>query len=176
VLDAIKSLFGPMIDSFTDTWNKIKDVSTNIWNSIWTGIKGVINKILGGIESFVNGAVDGINRLITGLNGVITKAGELIGIDVKIPTLGKVSLPRLAKGTNFVPFDTAAFIHKGEAVIPADNNPSNPRASNPVDGAITNTFNIANMIVRSDNDIKLIARELYNMQKTDYRASGVAGA
>jgi len=40
-------------------------------------------------------------------------------------------------------------------------------------GAITNTFVIQNMNVRSDQDIKLIARELYNLQQTNARGRGL---
>ena len=83
-----------------------------------------------------------------------------------------------AKGTNFVPFDMPAFIHKGEAVVPADNNPNNPNANDPIGGNINydGMFNGAIFNVRSDNDIKLIAREIYNLQSQRRRGSGVVPA
>jgi len=39
--------------------------------------------------------------------------------------------------------------------------------------SITNSFNIANMIVRNDNDIKNIARELYLLQTRSDRGYAI---
>lgn len=47
-------------------------------------------------------------------------------------------------GTPFVPYDQLAFIHKGEAVIPSEYNPSN-KTSYQGDTNIENHYHIGNM-------------------------------
>jgi phage tail tape-measure protein len=79
-----------------------------------------------------------------------------------------------ATGINRVPMDMLAKIHKDEAIIPAKNNPFNPNASNAMGGSINIT--VENMSVRNDNDIKMIAREIFNLTTARNRGSGVIPA
>ena len=65
---------------------------------ILTTIKGVINKILSCVEGFANGIVRGINTVLGALDGVVTAVGSVIGIDIHVPKLSEISLPRLATG------------------------------------------------------------------------------
>lgn len=68
---------------------------------------------------------------------------------------------RFKDGTNYVPQNGLAFLHKGEAVIPKNVADDYRNMSNNV----TNNFNIDKLDVRSDNDINLIAEQLYYLQK-----------
>lgn len=68
---------------------------------------------------------------------------------------------KFKKGTNYVPQDGFAYLHKGEAIIPknaADD--YRDMSSN-----VINNFNIDKVNVRNDNDINLIAEQLYYLQK-----------
>ena len=47
-----------------------------------------------------------------------------------------------ASGIDYVPSDRVALIHKGEAVIPAHQNPYNPSATNPMGGNTTIVLNV----------------------------------
>ena len=40
----------------------------------------------------------GINTVLGALDGVVTAVGSVIGIDIHVPKLNEISLPRLAKG------------------------------------------------------------------------------
>lgn len=117
ISNLIKTTWNTIKTTTTTIFNSIKTTIINIFNGIWSGIKGIINKILGGFESFVNGAIDAVNSLIGGLMKVGSKIGKIFGLDIP-SKIGHVSIPRLATGTNYVPNDTFAYLHKGEAVVP----------------------------------------------------------
>jgi len=59
---------------------------------------------------------------------------------------------------------------KGSSITP------NKQTEEMLGQGVTNHFNIANMNVRDDNDIHLVARELFNLQKSRSRGSGVIAA
>lgn len=79
-----------------------------IWEDVGLGIKGTLNTIIGGVEKFVNGTIKGINWLIDGLNDIIDMGGDVaealgFGGFPHIPTIGAVSLPKLAQGAVIPP-------------------------------------------------------------------------
>lgn len=85
-----------------------KKNTKTIWDNIGLGIKGTMNTIIGGVEKFVNGTISGINWLINGLNDIIDLGGDVaaalgFGGFPHIPTIGAVSLPRLAQGAVIPP-------------------------------------------------------------------------
>jgi len=165
VWNSIGQFFTNFGQKIKDIFSNLKDSVLNIWGGLTDGIKSGINWVISRINTFIRG----INKIkipdwMPGIGGK--------GINIPL-------IPKLAKGTNFVPFDTMAFLHKGEAVIPAANNPSNTSANNPVGG---DTFNFDGMFkdaifnVRSDDDTKMIAREFYNLTTGRNRGSGVVPA
>lgn len=92
-----------------NTFNSLKTSVVNIFNGLWNSLKGVINSILGGIEKMANGIVNGINTAIGAMNNlkfdvpgwVPVVGGNHMGFN--IPTLGNVSIPRLAQGAVIPP-------------------------------------------------------------------------
>lgn len=54
------------------------------------------------------------------------EAGTILGIDPSIieSEAAKLGIPKFAVGTNYVPHDTLAIVHKGEAIIPRPYNPA----------------------------------------------------
>lgn len=102
---------------FSAWWEGIKkmlksgtiDMGKAVGNLIANSLKTVVNAILRSIENQLNKPIDAINSLI----GVIN---QVPGIN--LGRLGRISLPRLDVGTNYVPKDQVAMIHKGEAIIP----------------------------------------------------------
>lgn len=75
-----------------------------------------------------NGVIDSLNRLLQSVGGRELIPGNTRGpitwSAVTLPT--PPMIPRLDRGTPFVPRDMLALIHKGEAVVPARFNPHNP--------------------------------------------------
>ena len=132
----IKSVFSAVgtffKNTFKNAWDGVKAVFTGVKEFFDTyvlqPIKNILNGIIGVFEGMVNGIVNGLNVFIRAINKIgfdvpdwVPKiGGKRWGFDIK--ELNTVSIPRLATGTNYVPEDTYAMIHEGEAVIPKEFN------------------------------------------------------
>jgi len=176
--DAGQSFGESLLDGLNSTKSSIKQAVNSILTLVNKGSQDVLSG--NGFTTYIVKAGDTLSAIAQKFETSIKKIAEASNIsDINLIRTGqKLQIPKLAKGTNFVPFDTMAFLHKGEAVIPAANNPGNTSANNPVGQNINfenmvtgNTF-----IVRSDNDISMIAREFYNLTTGRNRGSGVVPA
>ena len=116
--DAIKGVFSNWSSFFGGLWNTISNkfstIGTNIANAISSSIKSGLNGVISAIENIINSGINLINSAI----GMINK---LPGVSVG--KIGRLSLPRLAKG-GIVDEPTVAEIGEDgkEAVIPLENN------------------------------------------------------
>ena len=99
---SIKALISPLIDAFSGLVDFISGIFTGDLAKAFGGIKeffrGLINTIIGFFESFVNFFVEAINFVTGGISLVSGAVGDLIGVDLRIPEVSKVTLPRLATG------------------------------------------------------------------------------
>lgn len=111
VIQATKEIIATVIDSIKNIFIGIIDfiigVFTGDWEKAWNGVKkvftGIINGIIGVFESMVNFVIRGINKLISGLDELVNEAGSVIGLDIHIPTIPEIKIPRLAKGAVIPP-------------------------------------------------------------------------
>jgi phage-related minor tail protein len=121
--DTIKETALELWSKLTEVFGKIKTTIVGTWQGIWTEIKGILNNIINGIETMINGAISALNGLISGLNKAISLAGSLLGLDVSIPTIPKLNLPRLEEGGILEKGQVGLLEGKGaEAVVPLDQN------------------------------------------------------
>lgn len=140
VWDSIKNVFGSVKSWFSSTflaaWSAVKGVFSN-WGSffagLWNSIKNTFSNIGTNIATAISGAVKaGINGVISRIEGVINTGVNLINGAInlinKIPgvsigKLGRLSLPRLARG-GIVDRPTLAEVGEDgrEAIIPLDRN------------------------------------------------------
>lgn len=139
-INVIGGIMDVIVGIFTGNGDKIGQGLGKIGNGIVDMLKGLVNTVIG----LVNGLIDGINSV------AIEQMNKIPGVSI-----GKIGhIPKLATGTNRVPKDMLAIIHKDEAVIPARYNPDNPNASMPQNG------NTELNITVNNYDNKIDANEL----------------
>lgn len=157
--DTVKNLAQGAWNSITSIFsgfvNFFRGIFEGAWNSIMglfsTGgeiFTGIVDGVASTFKTVVNWLIDGINDIISvpfnTINGLLNTIRN-----VKIPVINKKpfkglwgenplpvpKIPKLNVGTNYVPQDQLAMIHKGEAVIPKR---FNPYANNMNMGAFSN--------------------------------------
>jgi TP901 family phage tail tape measure protein len=95
-----------------------------VFQGIGEVAKGALNGILGFIEGYINFLISGINGLLNRINTLL-RAGRTVGINVQVPTIPTLSIPRLAEGGIVMPrpggvLANIAEAGQAEAVIPLD--------------------------------------------------------
>lgn len=115
---SIKSVFSGWGSFFGGLWTKIKtkfgSIGSSLGKSMGDSVKSAMNKVLSAIEK-------AINKGIGLINSAIKLANKLPGI--KVGTVSKVNLPRLASGGVLEKGQVGLLEGSGaEAVVPLDRN------------------------------------------------------
>lgn len=116
--NAVKNVFSGLAAFFAGIWNTIKSsftsIGTKIGDAIGGAFKKAINAVLATVERNLNVVPDAINGMLSTIN-------QLPGVNIS--SIGRVSLPRLAKGA-IVDRATVAEIGEAgrEAIIPLERN------------------------------------------------------
>ncbi len=122
VSDNIQTVFNGLISFITG-------VFSGDWEKAWNGVKdvfkGIFNGVVDLVENAMNYIVDGINDVLSGIEKVADTVGDLIGLDIDIPSISRIALPRLAAG-GYVGANQPQLAmigdnrHYGEIVAPED--------------------------------------------------------
>lgn len=166
----IKMIGDLIFTAVKGAWESIADISRSVWNGVSEFVLGIWDGIVGGIKGFINLIIKAMNSMINGLNKlsfdipdwVPGMGGKSFGLDIP-------NIPMLAEG-GIVTGPTLAMIGEGtesEAVLPLS------KLESLLNGSGSPPITIENMNVRDDNDIHLIARELYNLTQSRGRGLGV---
>ncbi|MBQ8279485.1 MAG: hypothetical protein IJZ23_06865 [Roseburia sp.] len=116
--NSIKNAFSGWGSFFSGLWGKVKSKFGSIGSSIGTAMGNAVKNGMNGALSKVESA---INKGIGLINSAIRLANKLPGINVG--TVGKISLPRLAKGGVLERGQVGILEGSGaEAVVPLENN------------------------------------------------------
>ena len=93
--NVIGGFLGGIADGLRGIGNWIKE---KVINPFVQGFKNLRNAAVDVVEGMVNSIIKGINKLLGGLNEFLS-LGKKVGIDLSIPTIPEVKLPRAARGT-----------------------------------------------------------------------------
>lgn len=91
----IDGFLGGILDGLRGIGNWIKE---KVITPFVNGFKSLRNSVVDVVEGMVNSIIRGINKLLGGLNEFLA-LGKKVGLDLSIPTIPEVKLPRAAKGT-----------------------------------------------------------------------------
>jgi hypothetical protein len=119
-------IFRLVVETAVGMFNRVLSAGVALKNGLVNIFVGIGQGIQNAIRFAINRVIGNINAIIASVNGMISIARKLPGAS-GLPNLGKI--PALATGTNYIPQDTLAFLHKGEAVVPAKYNPANNSVS-----------------------------------------------
>jgi len=164
LIDAIVGFFVMLGDSIRESWNRMVENIGKAWDGFVEGfqnaiqtVKDVFKTIFNGIGDFFKWWINGninliegfVNFFIDGLNWIISKANELefevpdwvpfIGgetLGVNLPTVPKLSLPRLAEGGIVTPTPGGQLVTVAEAGKPERVEPLDPSGLSNRDRAI----------------------------------------
>lgn len=185
--DAIKAtaleVWNSLKSSLSGIWDGIKSTASNVWG----GIKEAILSPIRAAKETVLGIIDSIKNAFANLKIEIPRP-KLPHVNVNWKSIGagnaKVSIPDFDLNWYKMGgiFDRPSVIGVGEAgkeaVIPLDKLPGMiagalREAIGGTQVAMAGGITVQNMYVRNDQDIKLVARELYNLQQTNARGRGL---
>jgi TP901 family phage tail tape measure protein len=94
----------------------------SVFNAIGEIAKNRLNGVLEFIEGYINFLIGGINGLLNRINTLL-RAGRQVGINVQVPTIPTLTIPRLAEGGIVMPRPGGVLANiaeggEAEAVIP----------------------------------------------------------
>ena len=119
-IDGLRKTFEDIIDFLATTFT---EGFKNAFEGIWKIIKGILNNIFEGFETWINGIINAVNDLLESLNDMAEEVGEKVGLEISIPTIDRVHLPRLARGGVLEKGQVGLLEGSGaEAVVPLENN------------------------------------------------------
>lgn len=109
ICDAANTVWEFLVKS----WQNLRQTASDIW-------KGIVNVII----KAVNWMIRGLNKIQVNIPDWLKYVPGLTGLAGKKFGFNIAEIPLLRTGTNYVPQDMLAYLHRGEAVVPREYNPA----------------------------------------------------
>lgn len=162
-LKGLIDTIGRLISKMGEFFNKIKTKIVDVFTKGGEIFKGIRDGFLDICKTIINAIIKGANVVISlpfkGINGIMNTIRNIsfLGISPfkglwKQNPLPVPQIPLLNVGTEYVPEDMLAMIHKGEAVIPKEFNEKS-YFSNMSDNEETNR--LLNQVIDAINNIEI---------------------
>lgn len=153
IVEIVKGAINIVMNVFDGLFKGIKQIfdgiisifKGNFKNGLISIGKGIVNALIG----ILNGLISGINAILYPLRVLIAELGKVGGKNWSVETVAIPRIPYLNVGTNYVPEDQLAYIHKGEAVIPKKFN------SQQYFGDNEETNNLLQQVIDAVNNIQI---------------------
>lgn len=165
IVKAIPQIISAIVKGFTDNIGKMVEIGSNLIKGLWQGITNVADWLWGKISGFFGGVVDKIKNFF-GIHSPSTLFAELGGnMGEGIGVGFEKAMEQVSEDMqNAIPtdFDVNAGVNV------------NGSASFGGYGSVGNSplVVVQQMIVRTEDDIRRISQELYNLMETGSRAQG----
>jgi len=162
VWEGIKSAFQKVVDFFKGAW----DTFVNIAKTAVNFVLKIINGLITGFEGAINFVIKGINAFIGLMNKPIELLNKIPGVELPlIPTLGKVTLPR-------IPLLDVGGLIEGPGLFAVGRGVKEVVREPEASSTVINKFE-GPWFIREEADIQKIARELYRLQQQKASSMGL---
>ena len=175
IWDTIKSVFQNIVNSIQEKMTETKDKIINTFTSIINWFKDKWSSITSTLIAPFEKVGGKLKELKDGVAGLLDKGGDMV----------KGLLGANAEGTNYFRGGQTLVGEKGpevltlpsgSAITPVNKFNKNNDSNNVTQAtlSVNNSFNISQLVVREEADIKKIAKELYRLQVDRNRKLGIA--
>ncbi len=181
IVKAVPQIISGIVSAFTNSMGRIVKIGGNIVKGLWQGIQQLASWLWDKVSGWISGIWSGIKNFfgISSPSKEMAWIGEMLvqGLAGSIDSNGDEAIAAaesMADDINGVMSDLAADM--GSAL------PTTFSVDGSVGAAITNAaassglsgslVTVQQMIVRSEDDIRKISQELYNLIQTGSRAQG----
>jgi hypothetical protein len=118
IIRALSGVIDFLVGVFTADWERAWNGIKNIFSGIGDALKAIFKGVVNVIVDLMNWVIKQVNKISIDIPEWVPEfGGKKFGINIPL-------IPKLATGTNYVPQDMLAFLHKGEAVVPKKYNPA----------------------------------------------------
>lgn len=130
ILGILQEMVRAIHDLLDGIFKGVKDILDGIIQILKGDFTGGMDKVMDGLLEIIIGGlnfiIDALNGILSPVRAIITGVGQVLGKDwtmddVRIPN---IKLSSFDVGTNYVPNDMIAQVHRGEAIVPKEFNPS----------------------------------------------------